>query len=159
MLSSLLRDTISRFLDWKHAHVDFDTAISGVPPELRGTRPPGYPHSLWELLEHIRITQSDLLRFCAAEHYTELSWPSEYWPDTPEPVVPEDWDTSIESVMADRLALQAIATDPTLDLTSVVPHGTNQTYLRELLLAADHSAYHVGQMVAVRRMLGIWRES
>jgi hypothetical protein len=157
MLSSLLRDTISRLLDWRHAHVDFEGAISGVPPELRGTRPPGYPHSIWELLEHVRITQLDLLRFCMPEPYVELEWPADYWPATQGPTSPEDWDTSIESVMADRLALQALATDPSVDLTAVVPNGTSQTYLREIFLVADHTSYHVGQIVAVRRMLGIWR--
>lgn len=151
-----LREHLARLLDWKEAHATFDAAVEGLPAELRGKRPEGFPHSPWELLEHLRITQADILAFCREPGYVEPAWPDDYWPGSAEPPTTEAWHAAVDEFRADRRAMQRLAADPAIDLFSAVPHGTGQTYLRELLLVADHSAYHVGQLVAVRRLLGSW---
>jgi len=151
-----LREHLRKLLAWGEAHVDFDRTVAGLAPELRGTRADGLPYSPWELLEHLRITQHDILDFSRNPQYAELSWPDDYWPPTPAPPDAEAWDRSVAAYQADREALQALAADANVDLFARVPHGQGQTYLREILLAADHAAYHVGQIVLVRRLLGAW---
>jgi hypothetical protein len=151
-----LRDHIRKLLDWSDAHVTFDAAVAGVPATHQGEPVPGFPHTLWELLEHIRIAQADILDFCTNPDYAELEWPRQYWPPTPAPPDPADWDASVQRVLEDRATLQVLALDTSIDLGDAIPHGSGQTYLRELLLVADHAAYHVGQMVMLRRALGIW---
>lgn len=155
-MTDALRAHVVALLQWQDAHVSFEKAVEGVPPELRGVRPPGSPHSLWQLVEHLRITQRDILAFCRPEPYVEMAWPADYWPETAEPPTAEAWDGSIAAYLADRDELRALARDPAIDLFGVVPNGTTQSYLRELLLVADHNAYHVGQLVAARRALGDW---
>jgi len=150
-----LRAHLKRLLDWQDAHVSFDAAVENVPPKLRGVRPRGVPHSLWQLVEHIRICQLDILEFCRNPNYAELE-PEDYWPRKSAPPTEDAWDDSITSYSRDRKALKKLATDPRLDLFAAIPHGTGQTYLREILLVADHNAYHVGQLIVVRRLLGIW---
>jgi hypothetical protein len=154
MDESALRDHLARLLDWRDAHATFDAAVEGLPPALRGMRPPGLPHSPWELLEHLRITQRDILDFCRDPGYTEPKWPDDYWPPSPAPPAERAWDDSAAVFRADRDAMAALARDA--DLFATIPHGSGQTYLREILLAADHTAYHVGQLVLVRRLLGAW---
>lgn len=156
MSDGALREHLRKLLAWGEAHVDFDRAVAGLAPELRGVRPDGLPYSPWELLEHLRITQEDILDFSRNPEYRELSWPEDYWPATPTPPDDAAWDRSVAAYRADREALQAIAADPATDLFAPIPHGQGQTYLREILLAADHAAYHVGQLVLVRRLLGAW---
>jgi uncharacterized damage-inducible protein DinB len=152
-----LRRQVSNFLDWHDAHAGFDQAVAGIPAEVRGQRPTGLSHSLWELLEHIRRTQRDILDFCRPGNYTELQWPVDYWPPAAEPPSADAWDASIASVRTDRVALQQLVADPAIDLFSLVPHGAGeQTYLREALLVVDHGAYHIGQLVTTRMLLGIW---
>lgn len=153
---SATRDILARSLGWSDAHVSFDEAVRGLPDHLRGTRPAGLPHSPWELIEHIRITQRDILDFAAADEYREREWPAGYWPASPEPPDAEAWEQSISAVREDREALQRLARDAAVDLAAVTRHGTNQTYLRELLLVVDHTAYHVGQLVLARQLLGAW---
>ena len=114
------------------------------------------PVSAWELLEHLRITQHDILDFCRNPDYEELEWPADYWPRSPQPPDEGTWDESVRQYRRDRKELQQIATDASLDLLATIPHGSGQTYLRELLLAADHASYHIGELVLVRRLLGIW---
>jgi uncharacterized damage-inducible protein DinB len=154
--SQELRAQLARFLGWKDAHAGFDAAVTGIPPQLRGVRPTGLPRSAWELLEHLRLTQRDILDFCRHPDYVEPSWPADYWPPTAAPPVSEAWEASVASFRRDRGALQQLTVDPRLDLLATIPHGTGQTYLREILLVGDHSAYHVGQLVLVRRLLGVW---
>ena len=151
-----LRAQLAAILDWQDAHATFDAAVEGVPPELRGRQPEGLPYSPWQLLEHLRITQWDILEFCRNPEYAEMRWPDDYWPDGAEPPSPEAWDEGIRAYRTDREMLKALATDPEIALFARIPHGTGQTYLRELLLVADHTAYHVGEMIVVRRLLGIW---
>ncbi len=131
--------------------------MKGLPAALRGERPAGYPHSVWELLEHIRITQHDLLDFCQNPDYEEkLAWPRDYWPITPAPLSEDAWDKSIADYQRDREALARFTTDSKIDLTAKILRGTGQTYLRTILVAVDHASYHVGQIISVRRLLGAW---
>ena len=157
--SDLLREQLVRLLDWEDAHAGFDTAVDGVPLERQGAVAAGFEHTPWQLLEHMRIAQNDLLDFCLNPRYAhELAWPEDYWPRDPAPPGPTAWNESIASFKADREGFTQLVRDPRLDLLATVPTGRDQqTYLRAVLLAADHNAYHLGQLVAVRRALGIWR--
>lgn len=150
-----IRERLRRLQEWEDAHVGFDAAVADIPETHRGRQPPGLPHSLWQLVEHLRRAQHDILEFCLNSDYEELTWPDDYWPSSPEPPSPEAWNDSVERYRADRTALQDLA-DTTVELADRIPHGSGQTHMRELLLAADHAAYHVGQIVLVRRALGIW---
>jgi DinB superfamily len=154
--SEALRGQLARMLAWNEAHVGFDAAVEGLAPSLRGRRPNGFPHSCWELVEHIRLAQHDLLEFCRNPNYSAPRWPEGYWPALAGPPTPRSWDESIAAFRSDREALQAFVTKSGIDLGARIPHGTGQTYLRSVLLAADHTSYHVGQLVAVRRLLGAW---
>jgi uncharacterized damage-inducible protein DinB len=157
-LSSSVREHLVRALEWDEAHVGFAKAIAGVPPERRGERPAGFEHSAWDLLEHIRLAQNDLVEFCVNPAYRHaLTWPDDYWPRDSVPSA-DQWDASIASVQADRLRLQQLVRDGSIDLSALVPTGKGpQTYLRAILLVIDHNAYHVGQLIAVRRALGMWK--
>jgi len=153
-----MRDQIARSLDWGEAHADFDQAIGGLAPELRGRRVQGLPHSAWEILEHLRIAQHDILDFARNANYTEMKWPDEYWPHSPKPPSAKAWDDSIAQFTRDRDAVKKLATDPQIDLGAPIPHAEKaaQTYLRAVLLVIDHNAYHVGELVVLRRLLGAW---
>lgn len=153
-----LRTQIASLLDWEEAHVGFDKAIGGIPADKRGAQAQGYEHSPWQLLEHIRIAQKDILNFCASPTYVhDLGWPDDYWPTNPAPPDAAAWNDSIASYKTDRESLRQLALDGRADLLAPVPTGdVNQTVLRGILLAVSHTAYHLGQLVAVRRALGIW---
>ena len=155
--SEALRSHLMNLLDWSDAHADFERAVAGIPEKLRGERPEGLPYSPWELLEHMRLTQRDILDFCRDPAYRQPRWPDDYWPRTAAPLSKEAWEESVEAFRADRRALTELLADPALDLFDEVPQGEGQTYLREALLVADHSAYHLGELVAVRRLLGAWK--
>jgi hypothetical protein len=151
-----VREHLAKILAWEDAHVGFDKAVHAIPVELRGKRPAKLPYSAWQLVEHLRITQRDILDFCRDSNYQERKWPDEYWPASAAPPSAKSWAESIRRFREDREALQQLAADPGIELTAHIPHGSGQTYLRELLLVADHTAYHVGELVLVRRLLGIW---
>lgn len=155
-IDSAVREHLAKALAWEDGHASYDKAVRDIPPPLRGTRPAGLPYSAWELIEHLRITQHDILDFCRNGDYRELEWPREYWPGAAEPPSAEAWEDSIRQYLADRAELQALAADRGVDLAATIPHGSGQTYLRELILVADHTAYHVGQLVLLRRLLGAW---
>ncbi|MGI9167617.1 MAG: DinB family protein [Pyrinomonadaceae bacterium] len=154
--SDMLREQLIKLLGWQDAHVNFDVAVEGVPPQLQGVRPEGLPYSPWQLLEHMRLTQRDILDYCGDPAYETRKWPDDYWPQNTIPPTPEAWLESVAAFRADREALQRLIADPTLDLYAKIPHGEGQTYLREVVLVADHSSYHIGELVAVRRLLGAW---
>ena len=156
MSDQALRAHLVRILDWEDAHAGFDHAVAGLPARLRGVTPPGWTHSAWQLLEHIRIAQHDILDFSRNPNYAERAWPDEYWPETPEPPTAEAWDESVSAFRRDRDALKQLTTDSTIGLTDRIPHGSGQTYLREVLLVLDHNAYHVAELVVLRRLLGAW---
>lgn len=151
-----IRATIAGLLDWEEAHAGFEKAVAKLPLKLQGTVPDGLPYSPWQLLEHLRITQRDILDFCRDPAYEAPDWPGDYWPKDPAPASATAWKQSVAAFREDREALQALAGDPGVDLLAKVPAGNGQTYLRELLLAADHTAYHLGELVVVRRALGAW---
>lgn len=153
-----IRDHVARVLAWEDAHATFDAAVEGLSPKLRGQRPHGLPYSPWQLVEHIRIAQRDILDFCVAGTYEEHTWPDDYWPSSPEPPSEQAWDESLASYRQDRDALERLARDASIDLTARTPHAgkPQQTYLRAVLLVADHTSYHVGQLILVRRLLGAW---
>ena len=153
-----LRAHLARFLDWEEAHVSFDKAVDGIPADRQGSRAAGFEHTPWQLLEHMRIAQKDLLDFCANAGYAHaLRWPEDYWPPSPEPPDATAWNASIASFQRDCEELKRLVRDAHVDLFAVVPTGKGQhTYLRAILLAADHNAYHLGQLVAARRALGVW---
>ena len=155
-MNSELRDHVAKLLGWQEAHAGFDKAVAELPEPLRGRVPQGLPYSPWQLVEHMRITQHDILDFCRNPAYQEVSWPDDYWPRSPAPPSAAAWDETLRRFREDRIALQRLARDPAIDLAARIPHGTGQTYLRELLLAADHTAYHVGELIVVRRLLGAW---
>jgi hypothetical protein len=155
-MSEALRTIIASALDWKEAHAGFDRAVAGLPEALRGRRPERYPHAPWELVEHVRLTQADLVAFLEDATYTAPNWPEGYWPDGPAPPTPESWDEAVAAVRSDRERLRTLALRPAIDLGAKIPWGDGQTYGRTILVAVDHTAYHVGQIVAVRRLLGAW---
>lgn len=150
-----LRALLEKILDWEDAHASFDSAVQGLAPALRGVAPEGLPHSPWQLIEHVRRCQLDILEFCRSPAYAEAA-PKDYWPPAAAPPNDAAWDESVAGLRRDRDDLKRLARD-TPDLFERIPHGSGQTYLRELLLVADHNAYHVGQLVSVRRLLDAWR--
>ena len=156
--SDPLRAQLVRFLDWEEAHVGFDKAVEGIAAGARGARAQGFEHSVWQLLEHMRLGQHDILDFCVNPTYVhELKWPDDYWPKDPAPPSAKAWDDSLAAFRADREKLKELARNETIDLFTLVPTGKgHQTVLRGILLVADHNTYHLGQLVAVRRALGIW---
>lgn len=155
-MNPALRDHVARLLGWEEAHASFDTAVAGLAEPLRGKAPEGLPYSPWQLVEHLRITQHDILEFCRNPAYRELAWPDDYWPSSAAPPSVRAWDESLRGFGEGRAALERLARDTAVDLGARIPHGTGQTYLRELLLAADHAAYHIGELIVVRRLLGAW---
>jgi hypothetical protein len=138
--------------------LNFDKAIAGLPPALRGARPPGVPHTPWRLLEHLRIAQWDILEFTRDPRHVSPPWPEGYWPASDAPPDDGAWDQSVAAFRTDLQAMQDLVGNPATDLFAPLPHGQGQTALREALLVADHNAYHLGQMVVVRRLLGAWEE-
>ncbi len=150
------RAQLVKLLDFEEAHVGFGKAVQGIPPRLRGRLPQGVEHSLWQLVEHLRIAQADILEFCRTAKYKEKTWPDDYWPKPLGPRSGAEWTQALTAYRRDRKALQRLAADPKIELLGKIPHGQGQTYVREILLVADHNAYHIGQIVALRRLLGIW---
>lgn len=152
-----LRQHLMNLLEGKQAHVDFETALAGLPARLRGERPAGLPFSPWSLLEHMRIAQWDILEFSRGANHVSPKWPAGYWPKDDAPPSAAAWEKSVAAFRADLAAMQKLAADPATDLVARIPHGTGQTILREALLVADHNSYHLGQFVLLRRALGAWK--
>ena len=150
-----LRQTVAELLQEAHAHVRLGDALAGLRPEWRTHRPPG-THSVWQLLEHIRITQEDILRYTLDANWRSPAWPEGYWPENPHSLAESAWQETRAHYERDLQDLVALAQNPAYDLTAQIPHGEGRTYLRQLLLTADHTAYHTGQIVSLRRTLGTW---
>ena len=153
-----LREHLLYLLRGGGAHLDFDRAAAGLPPELQGAKPAGLPHSPWRLLEHMRIAQWDILEFSRNPRHVSPPFPDGYWPKGDAPPDPAAWDRSVAAFRTDLQAMQDLVADPGVDLFAPLPHGEGQTILREALLVADHNSYHLGQLVVVRRLLGAWPE-
>lgn len=156
MTDSVIRRQLRDSLAWEGAHVTFDKAVKGIPARLRGVVPRGLPHSAWQLVEHIRLAQSDILEFCVSRRYRWKKFPDAYWPRSAAPKDAAAWHDSLVAFRRDRRRLERLAVERTVDLAAAVPAGDGQTYVRELVLTVDHTAYHVGQLVLVRHALGIW---
>lgn len=151
-----IRDLILEQLEGKNAHVDFDQAIQGLTYKQTGIKVEGIPHTIWELIEHIRIGQDDILEFCKNPDYEEIDWPEDYWPESSQPESKEELETSIQAVRDGLEEMRDLVRDQENDLQAVFPHGDGQTLFREAMLIVDHNAYHIGQIVQIRRLLGSW---
>ena len=158
MNDGVLRDELVKLLTEEQGHVQFEGVLKGVAPGNRHRRAPGLDHTVWELLEHLRIAQEDILRYTLDPAWPELQFPRDYWP-TDGPQDDAAWDASIAAFRRDRDEVVALVRDAGRDLTAKVPHGDFRTYLRQVLLVADHNAYHLAQIVQVRRALGDWPAS
>jgi hypothetical protein len=151
-----LVETVVNLLRGKGAHATFDEAVDRFPAALRGVKPEGSPHTAWQILEHLRIAQRDILRFSTDPAHVSPAWPEGYWPPGEAPPGGSAWRRSVEAFRADLEAMVELVGSPGTDLLARIPHGSGQTILREALLVADHNAYHVGQFVLLRRLLGAW---
>lgn len=152
----LLRKQLVKLLTGSEAHADFEAAIKDLPKELRGKVPAGAEHSAFQLVEHLRIALWDIVEFSQNAKHESPKWPEGYWPKSPEPPSDKAWDESVEAIRADLKVFAALISEKDTDLFAKIPHGDGQTILREALLAADHNAYHIGQLVLVRKLLGAW---
>ncbi|HEX3129523.1 MAG TPA: DinB family protein [Thermoanaerobaculia bacterium] len=157
MSDQSLRDHLLELLRGGSAHLTFDKAIKGLPADLRGARAQDLPHTPWQLLEHLRLAQWDILDFSRNPDYKELRFPDDYWPETAAPPDDQAWDRSVEQFRSDLQAMRDLVADPKTDLFAKIPWGNGQTILREAMLIADHNAYHVGQLVILRQALGAWQ--
>ena len=158
-MNSTLRDHLLELLGKGGAHVGFDAAVADVPVELRGARVPNVPHTAWRLVEHLRIAQADILAFSIDARHRSPPWPDGYWPTTDAPPDPAAWDRSVAAFQSDRSAMIALISRSDIDLLAPLPHGHGQTLAREAMLMADHAAYHIGQLILLRRALGCWPDS
>ena len=156
MNDAALRKHLIDVLKGGSAHVQFMDALEGFPPNKRGTFAPGLPHTGWQLLEHSRIAQWDILEFSRNPKHVSPGFPEGYWPKTPGPPADAEWDKSVQSFQHDLNEMIELVKNPRTDLFAKIPHGDNQTILREALVLADHNAYHLGQLVDLRRALGTW---
>lgn len=152
-----VRDHLLYLLSDGGAHLKFDAAVKDLPASLRGKRPKGAEHSPWELLEHMRIAQWDILEFSRNQKHKSPDFPDGYWPKTQAPPDEKSWDKSVKAFRADLKAMEDLVKNPSTDIFAKIQHGDGQTILREVLLVADHNAYHLGQFVLLRRLLGAWQ--
>ena len=153
-----IREHVLGLLGGGNAHTTFDDALAGLPANARGKKVRGLPYTAWMLLEHLRIAQWDILEFSRNPKHESPEWPKGYWPKESAPPSDSAWNKSIKSFRADAKAMEQLVSDPNTDLYSKIPWGQGQTILREALLVADHNAYHIGELVLLRRLLGAWRE-
>ena len=152
-----LREHLLYLLGGGGAHVGFEDAIKGLPVKLQGAKPERAPYTPWQLLEHMRLAQWDILEFSRNPKHVSPEWPAGYWPQTEAPPSSGAWNESVKQFRADLEAMRALVEDPGTDLYARIPHGDGQTILREALLVAHHNAYHLGELVLVRRLLGAWK--
>lgn len=155
----ILRQQLAVLLRGGQAHATFAEAVAGFPVERAGEKPAQLPYSAWQIVEHIRIVLRDLLDFVSNSEYAPQEWPAAYWPTEPAPAEGESWQQSVQAVQADLATFEELATEPESNLYSAVPWGKHgEMLLREILLAADHTSYHVGELIVVRRLLGEWKK-
>lgn len=151
-----LREQLTELLEKGNAHSSWRDVLNGIPEAMRGTKPPRAPHTAWQLLEHMRIAQWDILEFSRNPKHVSPKFPQGYWPDTEMPPSLTAWETSIKAFERDLAEMKELVRNPKTNLFARIPHGDGQTILREALVLADHNAYHLGQIVLLRRMLGAW---
>lgn len=146
---------LEKLLQGGSAHVGLKKALDGLPPGLRGEKPAPLPYSIWQLVEHIRIAQWDMVEFCKDARHQSPQWPDEYWPKETAPASEEAWNKSVEQINADLESFIGLLRGA--DLYKPLPHGSGQTVLLEALQLADHNAYHTAEIVVIRRLLGAWK--
>lgn len=157
MDDTVLREQLVKLLKAGEAHANAEAALAGVSPEVRSVRPAANVHSVWEELEHLRLAQEDILRYTIDASWKSPEWPEGYWPPENQSVTDEMWEASVEGFLSDLAEFVTLVEDSKVDLTAKIPHGEWRTYLRQLLLVADHNAYHLGQIVQARKLLGDWK--
>lgn len=151
-----IRELLLEQLKGKQAHVDFMGAAEGLSPEQAGQKAETIPYTIWQLIEHIRLAQDDILEFCQNPDYEAPAWPEDYWPESHAPESKKELEQSIQAVQKGIEQMRGLVSDPDNDLQAPLPHGDGQTLFREALLIMDHNAYHTGQIVLIRRLLGCW---
>lgn len=151
--NSALREQLIHVLRGDRSHLSFDQAVRGFPRNRVGARPKGSPHSAWELLEHMRIAQEDILRFCQSGDYVSPPWPEGYWPKSPAPERAAQWAVSVRRYRQDLAEFEALIADPARNLFRRIPWGDGQTLLQEALVLGNHNSYHLGQLLLVRRLV------
>lgn len=155
-----LQDQLLKLLDGGQAHATFDQAVAKFPVALRGKRPSKVPYSAWQLLEHIRLAQRDIIEFSTnndGDGYKSLNWPDDYWPKNPQPPNAGAWDASVKAIRSDLKKFEKLLTAKGANLNKPFAWGDGQNLLRQALLLADHNAYHVGEIIFLRRLLGCWK--
>ncbi|MBI3649936.1 MAG: DinB family protein [Acidobacteria bacterium] len=151
-----LRQSLVEVLKGGLAHSTMREALVGIDPPKRNRRPQGFSHSLWEVLEHMRLAQEDILRYTLDANWVSPAFPSGYWPQPAEPMQESDWQKTVAGFFADLEETIKLAEDESFELTAEIPHGNGHTYLREILLIADHNAHHLGQLIQLRKALQDW---
>jgi uncharacterized damage-inducible protein DinB len=151
-----MREQLVELLQGNGAHLSFDDAIAKLPAKMRGVRPEGVPHTVWRLVEHMRIAQWDILEFSKDGRHTSPKWPEGYWPKGDAPRDAKQWNDTVKRFRADLKEMMRMVKDKKVDLVAPIPGGQGQTVFREAMLVADHNSYHIGQIVVVRRVLGVW---
>jgi hypothetical protein len=154
--SSVYREQLLQLLSGRNAHFTFEDAVKAFPMEFINTKPPNVSYTPWHLIEHLRLAQWDILEFVRDPDHVSPKWPEGYWPDPDAEADASDWQQTIDSFNTDLQAMAAIAQDPDIDLQAELPHAPGYTYLREILLVADHNAYHIGEFCILRQIMGTW---
>jgi hypothetical protein len=154
-----LREHLSKLLQWEDAHADFASVVKDFPSDLAGKKIPEIPYTAWQLIEHLRIAQGDILEFCRNSKHVSPEWPEGYWPTAESPPGKDSWQRSVNAFRKDLKSMEKLVEDPSTDVFAKIPHGQGQTILREVLLVADHNAYHLGQLMLVRRLLKAGRKN
>lgn len=155
----ILKEHLLSLLEGGNAHIKFNDAVKNFPATKINKIPTNLPYSAWQLLEHMRITQNDILDFIENPEYEYISWPDDYWPSKSKKATKSDWEKTVSGFNKDSDKLKSIVRGSKTDFYSKIPHGKGQTILREILLVADHNAYHLGEFLVVRRALGLWKKS
>jgi hypothetical protein len=151
-----LRDQLVGLLRGGHAHMPFAEAVADFPEALINSRPPNVEYTFWHLIEHLRLTQADILEYLTSVDYEERAWPREYWPAQDARATKQDWDASVAAFRRDLAAIVALVADDGTDLLGPVPSNAEHTVLREALIVADHNAYHLGELGVLRQVADAW---
>lgn len=156
IIADTVKENLIEFIRGGNAHVRFENAVENLPPQLRTVVPPNLPYSIWQLVEHIRITQWDILEFCKHADHKSPQWPEGYWVENLNEVGDETWEQSLQQVRKDREEFIALLHNPNTDIFIPFNYGQGQTFIREAMLIADHTSYHTGEIIVLRRLLGAW---
>lgn len=151
-----VRELLLEQLEGRNAHVGFDQAVQGLTYKQIGIQVEGLPHTIWDLIEHIRVAQDDILEFCKNPHYEAIDWPDDYWPKASAPAGKKEFEQSVQAVQDGIEEMRAMIRNPENNLQVPFAHGNGQTFFREAMLIVDHNSYHIGQIVQIRRLLGSW---